>query len=195
LPFAENQISADVKELAVEQPLVLFLGRISWKKGLERLLDAFALTDLQRLAIVGPDDERLVPSLALRARELQIINRVRFLPRTVIGPDKEYLYRAASVFVLPSHSENFGNSVLEAMQRGVPVVITPEVGVIDIVRNSGGGLVTEGSPQALSAAICRLTADRSFGKAMGRAGQKYSANYTWNDIAARMENLYEELSR
>jgi glycosyltransferase involved in cell wall biosynthesis len=195
VPYAEDQISADVKKVAVGQPFILFLGRISWKKGLDRLLNAFALTDLRKLAIVGPDDEKLVPRLAQRARELQITDRVRFLPRMVLGADKEYLFRSANVFVLPSYSENFGNSVLEAMQRGVPVVITPEVGAVDIVRHSGGGLVTAGEPEALSAAICRLTGDPALARAMGRAGQSYAAaHYSWDQIAARMEGLYENLS-
>src|SRR5262249_22959154 len=109
--FDEKKISPDVKEIAHEQPLVLFLGRISWKKGLDRLLSALAFSELGKLAIVGPDDEELVPHLAKVARELKIAHRVRFLPRTVLGDDKEYLYRSAGVFVLPSYSENFGNAV------------------------------------------------------------------------------------
>ena len=192
--FGEHQVSADVKEMAVGRPLVLFLGRISWKKGLDRLLNAFALTHLRKLAIVGPDDEKLVPRLVQRARELQIADRVRFLPRMVLGPDKEYLYRSANVFVLPSYSENFGNSVLEAMQRGVPVVITPEVGAVDIVRQSGGGLVAAGDPEPLSAAICRLAADPALARSIGEAGQRHTtAHYTWAQIAARMEGLYGSL--
>src|SRR5262249_12765866 len=70
--FDEENISSDVKEIAAEQPLVLFLGRISWKKGLDRLLTAFALSHVGRLAIVGPDDEKLVPRLAKLARDLKI---------------------------------------------------------------------------------------------------------------------------
>jgi glycosyltransferase involved in cell wall biosynthesis len=56
-------------------------------------------------------------------------------------------------------SENFGNTVLEAMRRRVPVVVTPEVGAADIVRESGGGIVVAGDPEPLGGAICRLTTD------------------------------------
>ena len=192
--FATGEISTDVKEIAAEQPLILFLGRISWIKGLDRLLKAFALTELGKLAIVRPDDERLTPRLAQLARELQIADRVRFLPRTVVGADKERLYQSASVFVLPSHSENFGISVLEAMQRGVPVVVTPEVGAAEGVGKSGSGLVVAGDAEPLGAAICRLTKDLTLARSMGEAGQRHAmAHYTWAHIAVQMEALYESL--
>jgi glycosyltransferase involved in cell wall biosynthesis len=190
----ERKISTDVKELVREQPLVLFLGRISWKKGLDRLLSAFACSQLGKLAIVGPDDENLAPQLVKAAEKLQIANRVRFLPRTVLNDDKAYLYRSASVFVLPSYSENFGNSVLEAMQNGVPVVVTPEVGAAEIVRKAGSGVVVPGDPKSLGAAISRLIADQPLARSMGEAGKRHvMANCTWDQIAARMEDLYESI--
>jgi glycosyltransferase involved in cell wall biosynthesis len=190
--FASGEVSSDVKEITADKPFILFLGRISWKKGLDRLLHSLALTDRGKLVIVGPDDEKLAPRLAQLARDLQIADRVRFLPRLVLGADKEHLYRSAKVFVLPSYSENFGNSVLEVMQRGVPVIVTSEVGVAEIVQQSGGGLVVFGNPERLGAAICRLTTDSGLALSMGDAGQRYvTMHYTWDRIAARMEALYE----
>src|ERR1700733_12460678 len=97
---SETEPASDVKEVAAHQPLVLFLGRISWKKGLDRLLNAFAHTSIGTLAIVGTDDEGIVQQLRRLAEKLQINDRVRFLPRTVLGFDKEYLYAAARLFVL-----------------------------------------------------------------------------------------------
>src|SRR5262252_8445233 len=84
------KVSTDVQEIGAGQPLVLFLGRITWKKGLDRLLWGFARTDVGRLAIVGPDDEKLTPRLEQLACDLKITDRVRFLPRAVLGADKEY---------------------------------------------------------------------------------------------------------
>jgi glycosyltransferase involved in cell wall biosynthesis len=191
---SSEKVSMDVKEIAAEQPLVLFLGRISWKKGLDRLLNAFALTNFGKLAVVGPDDENLVPRLAQLAEDLRITDRIRFLPRTVLGRDKSFLYRHAKVFVLPSYSENFGNSVLESMQHGIPVVVTPEVGAAEIVRQSRGGFVVAGDPEPLGAAIRRLIEDASLGREMGEAGQQHaSAHYAWSAIAGQMEELYESL--
>jgi len=190
----DGEIPADVKTIAAEQPLVLFLGRISWKKGLDRLLRAFASTRAAKLAIVGTDDEGLCPRLAKLAAGLRISDRIRILPRTIIGSEKEHLFAAARVFVLTSYSENFGNTVLEAMRRRVPVVVTPEVGAADIVRESGGGLVVPGDPIPLGAAICRLTSDVDLARSMGEAGQRHAiAHYSWTSIAVRMEALYGSL--
>ena len=189
-----SELSSDVRNIAVEQPLVLFLGRISWKKGLDRLLEAFALSPLGILAIVGPDDENLVPRLSRLVRNLNLTKRVRFLPRVVLGADKEYLMASARVFVLPSYSENFGNAVLEAMQRAVPVVVTPEVGAAEIVRESGGGIVTPGDARPLSDAINRLLQDQKAAASMGQAGQRIVLEqYTWRHIAVQMEALYARL--
>jgi glycosyltransferase involved in cell wall biosynthesis len=187
--------SADVMEIASRQPLVLFLGRISWKKGLDRLLNAFAVTSVGNLAIVGTDDEGLIPRMQQLAEKLQIGDRVRFLPRTVLGCDKAHLFAAAKLFVLPSYSENFGNTVLEAMQRGVPVVVTPEVGAAEIVLQAQGGMVVQGDPEPLGDAIGRLVNDQTLARSMGEAGQRYVCEHCgWPRIAAQMEALYENLT-
>ena len=78
------------------------------------------------------------------------------------------------------------------MQRGVPVIVTSEVGVAEIVQESGGGLVVFGHPEPLGAAISRLTTDPGLARSMGDAGQRYvTTHYTWDLVAARMEALYD----
>jgi glycosyltransferase involved in cell wall biosynthesis len=184
----------DVQSIAKQQPLVLFLGRLSWVKGLDRLLQAFALTRAGKLAIVGPDYENLLPNLLQLATKLGIAERVHFLPRTVGGPDKEHLFAAAKVLVLPSYSENFGNTVLEALIRSVPAVVTREVGAADIVRQSGGGIVVEGEPKPLAEAIAGLLENPVAARESGQAGRRHVAErYSWSSIAAQMEGLYEEI--
>jgi glycosyltransferase involved in cell wall biosynthesis len=189
-----DEISLDVEEIASARPYALFLGRISWKKGLDRLLCAFARTSLGELLIVGPSDEGLLPQLARLARDLQISERVRFLPRSVTGADKAYLYASAQLFVLPSYSENFGNTVLEAMQHGRPIIVTPEVGAAEIVRQAGGGLIVDGDPGPLGEAIDRLMTDSALARGMGEAGRRNIAeHYDWRMVAARMEALYSDI--
>jgi glycosyltransferase involved in cell wall biosynthesis len=194
-PLSQNgKIASDVEAITSQQPLVLFLGRLSWKKGLDRLLRAFALTPAGILAVVGTDDENFAPQLAKLAAELRIADRLRILPRTVIGSEKERLFAAARLFVLPSYSENFGNTVLEAMRRGVPIVVTPEVGAAEIVRTSGAGLVVAGDMEPLSSAIRLLTADLALARSMGEAGRRHvAAHFTWDQVATQMEDLYNSL--
>ena len=194
-PLSQNgKIASDVEAITSQQPLVLFFGRLSWKKGLDRLLRAFALTPAGILAVVGTDDENFAPQLAKLAAELRIADRVRILPRTVIGSEKERLFAAARLFVLPSYSENFGNTVLEAMRRGVPIVVTPEVGAAEIVRTSGAGLVVAGDMEPLSSAIRLLTADPALARSMGEAGRRHAAaHFTWDQVATQMEDLYSSL--
>jgi glycosyltransferase involved in cell wall biosynthesis len=186
--------SEDIKALAQALPLVLFFGRLAWVKGLERLLGGFARTRQGILAIVGTDYDGLAPRLAELARELGIASRVRIIPRTVTGADKELAFASARAFVLPSYSESFGNAVIEAMQRGVPAIVTPGVGAADAVRDSGGGIVTGDDEESLAAAIDRLTDDAALARAMGDAGRKHvEAHYGWPSVATRMEALYESV--
>ena len=127
-------------------PYVLFLGRINWKKGLDRLLAAFARVDDARLVIAGNDEEQYRPALEERARQLGLADRVTFTG-PVHGAGKAALLTGAQLLVLPSYSENFGNVVLEAMAAGRPVVVTPEVGLAPVVTSTGAGLVADGGPE------------------------------------------------
>lgn len=191
--FDESQVSRDTRRVAQASQLVLFLGRISWKKGLDRLIKALADAQHAVVAIVGPDDENLVPQLSRIAEQLGFRDRVSFLPRIVLGADKEYLFAKARVCVLPSHSENFGNSVLEAMRRGVPVVVTPQVGAADIVREAAGGLVAE--PGDFGEAIAKLVQDEALARSLGEAGQRYVTKHcSWAAAAEQMEALYAGLT-
>jgi glycosyltransferase involved in cell wall biosynthesis len=194
LPDA-GQIAEDVRAIVTAEPLILFLGRLSWKKGLDRLLQAFARLQAGRLAIVGTDDEGLAPQLKTLAADLGISSRVCILPRTVVGAEKEHLFARARMFALSSYSENFGNTILEAMRRGLPIVTTPEVGAAEIVQRSGGGIVVQNDPEPLSDAIGRLVQDPNLAQSMGKAGQHYvSMHYSWSRIAADMEGLYRGLN-
>jgi glycosyltransferase involved in cell wall biosynthesis len=187
--------SADIAALAASSPLILFLGRIARVKGLERLLQAFARCATGTLAIVGADDEGLAPRLTELARELDIAQRLRLVPRMVSGADRELAFASAQVFVLPSISESFGNGVLEAMRRGVPVVVTRAVGAAEIVRRSGGGIVVDGEPAPIGAALERLASDPVLARRMGEEGRRHvAAHYGWPSVAQQMEAVYESIS-
>jgi glycosyltransferase involved in cell wall biosynthesis len=174
------------------RPVVLFLGRVNWKKGLDRLIPAMAHVPEAELAIAGNDEENYQPSLLRLAKAAGVADRVRFLGR-VDGTDKGELLRKATMLVLPSYSENFGNVILEAMAIGRPVVVTPEVGLAPTVRKANAGLVVDGRPETIAAAINKLLQDRELCRRMGEAGQQIvSEHFSWVAIAERMERVYEE---
>ena len=172
---------------------VLFLSRINWKKGLDRLIQAWQLIPHLPLVIAGNDDEGYQPRLEELARTLGIADRVLFIG-AVSDEHKWALYERAQLFVLPSYSENFGNVVAEAMAMACPVVLTPEVGIAPLVRAAGAGVVTEGAPEKLAAAIAELLLDPDRRLEMGRRGAETARmQLSWNGIAETTEALYREL--
>ncbi len=173
-----------------DRPYLLFLGRINWKKGLNRLIPALTLVPDVNLVVAGNDEENYRPALEALATREGVWERVHFVG-PVYGQDKQLLLRDALALVLPSYSENFGNVVLEAMAAGCPAVVTEEVGLADVVRSSGAGVVTGGTPAALGNALQRLTADAEARRAMGEQGRRIVAtDYSWDSVASRMEALY-----
>jgi glycosyltransferase involved in cell wall biosynthesis len=162
---------------------VLFLGRVNWKKGLDRLIAAIALVPNARLIIAGGDEENYTAQLPRH-------DRVEFVGE-VSGDAKEKLMRSATMLVLPSLSENFGNSVLEAMAHAMPVIVTRGVGLAADVEASDCGIVTSGEPPPLAAAITRLLDDETLQAEMGRRGRALvEKRFTWDRVAAEMEAAY-----
>lgn len=170
-------------------PYALYLGRISWKKGLDRLIEAMARVPGATLVVAGNDDEDYWPRMAELAGRLGMADRVRRVSY-VEGAEKASLIRGAACFVLPSRSENFGNAVLEAMALGVPVVVTPEVGLAEVVRATRSGLVEPGDPARLAAAIASLVGDRALASQLGANGRRAAEDYGWPRIAEKMEREY-----
>jgi glycosyltransferase involved in cell wall biosynthesis len=174
---------------------LLFLGRISWKKGLDRLIAALARIPDCRLVIAGDDDENLRPGLEAQAAAAGVGDRVAFVG-PAYGEQKAALLRRSLLTVLPSYSENFGNVVLESLAAGCPVVVTPEVGAADVVRESGGGAVLDGAPAALGAGIRALIADPAALERMGAAGREFvEAHFGWPLVAGQMERAYRDAAQ
>ena len=180
-------------EPAEETGLLLYIGRINWKKGLDRLISALALVPDCRLLIVGNDEEQFQPSLEALAERHGVRDRVSFAG-PIYGVEKTRLMSRAAALVLASYSENFGNVVLEAMAAGCPVIVTPEVGAADLVLASGAGLVAEGAPEKLAAAIGQVLGDRALRDEMRYKGRRAVASrYTWTALAKEMEKAYGEI--
>lgn len=185
---------ADGPFAALPRPYALLLSRISWKKGIDRLLRAWPRVRDLHLVIAGNDDEGYEGGMRALAGELGIDSRVSF-----VGPasdaHKWALYREAAVFVLPSYSENFGNVVVEALSVGCPVVTSTAVGACTLVEAAGAGIVIEGDEDSIVSAVSRLGSDAAAARAMGARGRAYVEEHLgWDAIAGEMETLYGSLS-
>jgi glycosyltransferase involved in cell wall biosynthesis len=142
-----------------DTPRALFLGRIVPVKNLECLLDAWPLVRRKMptalLEIAGEGEPAYVRTLHERAVRLGIDSSVAFRG-FVTGDKKERLLSQATLVVLPSLHENFGVAVLEAVEAGVPVLVSPEVQLADFVRAENAGKVVESMPEPVAGAILEM---------------------------------------
>lgn len=129
-----------------DKKYILCFGRISWKKRIELLIDAFSelsekYNDLY-LAILGSaDDKNYYGKLQQKIKDLKLENKVVLAGEIIGGDLKIALYQNAFCFVLPSISENFGYVVVEAMACKIPVVVSSGVGLKELVEKYNAGLV------------------------------------------------------
>ncbi len=124
--------------------VALFLGRIHSKKGCDLLIEAFfqILADDPNwhLVIAGPDQVGWRSRLMELASELAVEHLITW-PGMISGDVKYGAIKAAEVFVLPSHQENFGIAVAEALACGTPVLISDKVNIWREVQQDGAGIV------------------------------------------------------
>jgi glycosyltransferase involved in cell wall biosynthesis len=182
-------------ELAADEPTVLFLSRLHVKKGIELLLDAIELLAQRstpaRLLIAGAGDPAYEREIRERASRLG--DRVRFLG-FVSGPEKISLLQAADLFALPSHQENFGYALFEALAAETVVVTSRDVDTWPEVVESGGGVAIERDAALLADTICSLLGDPDRCAAMGRAGRAWVLKNLHPDtVVSRYQELYHSV--
>lgn len=128
------------------RPYLLFLSRIHPKKAIDNLLQAFAgladrFPDVD-LVLAGPDRNEYGDTLKDMVQDLGLSDRVIWTG-AVSGDVKKALFARARAFVLPSHQENFGQVVAEALSAGTPVLISDKVNIYKEIIENGAGLVCE----------------------------------------------------
>ncbi len=171
---------------------LLFLGRLDPIKGLENLLHALSLdaSKLATLSICGSGRPEYTESLTYLVSKLGLESRVRFNGH-VEGKDKLEAFANADALVLPSHSENFGFVVAEALAQGLPVVASKGT-PWSAVETEECGLWVDNSPESLAAALGSLSSvDLAL---MGEKGRRWVAEkLSWGSISQEMLVAYEEL--
>jgi glycosyltransferase involved in cell wall biosynthesis len=201
--LGNGQAPADERRAAHElagdgRPIILYLSRIHPVKRVDCLLRAYASLPQHEsaiLAIAGDGEAALVGALKQLAQQLKVSDTVRWLG-FADNARKRALLAAATIFVLPSASENFGIALLEAMYAGLPVICTRGAGLAGLVRTAGAGIVTDDTVEELRAALERLLGDPALRAEMGRAGRRVvEAELSLDAFGARLENLYRSVQK
>jgi glycosyltransferase involved in cell wall biosynthesis len=173
------------------QRMLLFLSRIHPKKGLDLLIEAFAVVAPSdprlQLMIAGPDQVGWQASLQQRAAALGIADRITW-PGMLTGELKWGAFRCAELFCLPSHQENFGIVVAEALACGLPVSIAQPVNISAEVAAAGAGFVHADTVAGTTEALRQwLAVPPDEKKQMGIRGSKLF--YEQFDFSSIAKNL------
>jgi glycosyltransferase involved in cell wall biosynthesis len=173
---------------------MVFLGRLDPIKGLENLIAACSLLRLSRpwrLTLAGSGTTAYEKLLDDQIRATGLTERVRRTGALAQG-GKAAFFAEADVLILPSHSENFGIVVAEALAHGVPVIVSAAA-PWSRVDEVGCGLSVSNAPQSLAGAMTRLA--ESDCAAMGSRGREWmQREFSWDSVAGGVAAAYRSLS-
>ncbi|MCG3133886.1 MAG: Glycogen synthase [Planctomycetes bacterium] len=176
----------------IAEPVVLFLGRVTYQKGPGVFLEAAArvVAARPRVKFVVAGDGDLLRGIIERAASLGLARHVHFTG--FLGPgDVDRAYRDADLYVLPSVSEPFGITPLEAAQRGVPVLLSERSGVAEVMPSLR--TFDPADPVRLAEMIEELLASPSVRRRMASRARAEAAALSWDRQAARLEDVYREV--
>lgn len=179
---------------------LLYLGRIHRKKGCDLLIEAFGKIaqkdpDLH-LVMAGPDQQGWGKDLAQMATDAGIQNRVHW-PGMLSGDAKWGAFFSCEAFVLPSHQENFGIAVAEALSCGKPVLLSDQVNIAPDIASDGAGLMeadsADGTLRLLQRWIATSAEERS--QMSERAIECFRRRYDMGQTAKTILNLFDQARR
>jgi glycosyltransferase involved in cell wall biosynthesis len=176
--------------------LLLYLSRIHPKKGCDLLVRAFAATSAEHdlhLVMAGPDDEDWVRSLRDLSTQLGVADRISWTGM-LTGAVKWGAYHASEAFILPSHQENFGIVVAEALALRRPVLISDQVNIYREIQADDAGIIASDTLEGTIALIRGwLTTDENARAAMaGRAVDCFRNRFHIRASAARLRAIVSE---
>ena len=186
-------------DIAPEIPIILFMSRIDPKKGLDLLLPALETLHQEAikfhfiLAGTNPQDPDYENSIAEKIKQSSL-NSIITITGFVTGETKLGLLQDADIFVLPSYYENFGIAVAEAMATGTPVVISDRVHIWQEIESAAAGWISSCELSQLTQTLRQvlLHPENWQEKAMN-ARNLVQNQYSWNAIAKRMIEAYQEI--
>lgn len=144
----------------------------------------------------GPEEQKL----RALAETLEVSRRVRFMGQ-ITHADMPVMFAACDIFIRPSRSEGMGNSFIEAMTAGLPVIATQEGGIADLLfdatrnpdKETTGWAVDANAPEQIVHAVTTILGDSETTKRVVQTARVYAQKgYDWNDIARRVEKLFSD---
>jgi len=170
--------------------MVLFLGRITVQKGPDYFLEAAArvLEKEPDTIFVMAGNGDMMHRMIERSADLGIGHKVLF-PGFLKGPAVDTMYEMADLYVMPSVSEPFGIAPLEAMSHGLPVIISRQSGVSEVIRNALK--IDFWDVDALTKRIVALLRHKRLRSIMGKNGRSEVESLSWNDSAAQCVGIYK----
>jgi glycosyltransferase involved in cell wall biosynthesis len=177
--------------------LVIFLARLTAKKGIDLLIKAMTRVMAERpgtrLAIIGaPDPPAFMDRVHKWVQQSDLDSQI-VITGPIVPSEKLQALADADVFVLPSEAENFGFSIFEAMASGVPVVVSDTLDYAGEIARAGAGLSVPREPDCFSKAICRLLDDPVLRAEMGGHGKTLAQAYSLERTGADLERTIESL--
>jgi glycosyltransferase involved in cell wall biosynthesis len=177
-----------------DKQLILFLGRIDPKKGLDLLAPAFAQVHQQfpnsHLVIAGPDNIGYLPTAQKLFQDMGCQDAVTFTG--MLNGDLKYsALAAATVYVAPSYSEGFSMSILEGMASGLPCVFTD---TCNFPEASDVAKIVPVDKEQIAQALHWCLANPEEAKAMGQQAREFIfEHYTWDKIATNLVEIYDAI--
>lgn len=157
--------------------VILFLGRLDWKKGLDILAKAYGNIGMQRndvhLLIVGDGPENFKAKVKKWFKDKGIFEGEKItFAGMLTGREKLEALSGSDIFILPSYSENFGMAIVEAMACGLPVVTTNKVGVYREITEAEAGLIVSCDATQVEEALLKIIDNEKLAKDWGKNGKK-----------------------
>jgi len=173
---------------------ILFMGRLNFKKGLDLLADAFVKISHNwpdyKLVVAGPPEAEIVTLVRERLASAGLLDRL-MLPGMIRGKQKLAALQDAELFVLPSYSENFGISLIEALACGTPVVTTYKVNIWRELKESGAARICSTDSESLFNAIEGCLLDTSWRLSVKKMGPEFVEKiFGWDKVSTELERMY-----
>jgi glycosyltransferase involved in cell wall biosynthesis len=172
---------------------ILYVGRLNWKKGIDRLIKSMTHIDNINLIIAGNDEENYTQVIEKLIIKYELENRI-IIWGEVNEQQRTYLMQNAKLFVLASYSENFGNVILEALFEKCLVGLTKDVGLYKNIIEADAGIPLSNSPEKIAEEISFALSSEERLKILGFNGYKLvTEKFSWDSVAKEMTKTYESL--